>query len=180
MDNEVIIHWATVLLKWVSSFKVTLQYCLFCMITIGFLDTIYFSLQFSPSLLCYSHFVLYDKMDAEASSESLWFCKGMVVFGFTLLNLFHCIFLPNLSSSQDVFHKCRQIQKKHFSTEIIRCFFPFFCVWQNKVDFFSRLFHVLLILNSGDDFVWGLYLLWLYLIDAQSLLCLPSTLQIVG
>lgn len=140
MDNEVIIHWATVLLKWVSSFKVTLQYCLFYMITISFLDTIYFSLQFLPSLLCYSHFVLYDKMDAEASSESLWFCKGMVVFDLLYWIYFIAFFLPNLSSSQDVFHKCRQIQKKHFSTEIIRCFFPFFVCGKIKLVFFHDYF----------------------------------------
>lgn len=141
MDNEVIIHWATVLLKWVSSFKVTLQYCLFYMITISFLDTIYFSLQFSPSLLCYSHFVLYDKMDAEASSESLWFCKGMVVFGFTLLNLFHCIFFYQIFPAAKMsFTNVDRYRRSISPQRLLGVFSHFFVCGKIKLIFFHDYF----------------------------------------
>jgi len=43
------IHWTTVLLQWVSPFKVSLQRCLFCMVKVSFLDSIYVSVQCSPS-----------------------------------------------------------------------------------------------------------------------------------
>lgn len=103
-----------------------------------------------------------------------------VVVGFIVLELFHWVFYRVFPAAEMSFRIAGRYQK-HFSSETMRCLFPFFFVWQNKVDFFfSKLFHVLLILNSRDGFVWGLYLLCLYLIDAQSLLCLPWSLQILG
>lgn len=46
----------------------------------------------SNSLLPFSVtsiFVLCDKMDVEAWSDCQWFCERLVIFGITLLNLFH-------------------------------------------------------------------------------------------
>lgn len=170
------IHWTTVLLQWVSPFKVSLQRCLFCMVKVSLLDSIYVSVQCSPSPVLATPCSVW-----QMGAVTLQLCRGLLWLDSLYWNYFIGFFIGYFQQPRCLSELQADTRRSISLQRLWGVFFPFFCVWQNKVDFFfPRLFHVLLILNSRDDFVWGLYLLCLYLIDAQSLLCLPWSLQILG
>lgn len=117
-------------------------------------------------LRSYLYFCLCDKIDVEAWSDCQWFCKGPVTFGIILLNFFHwfvCLFFYKIFPAAKMsFRNVYRHQKKHFSffslgwfffILVFGLFFWFFFCGKNRVDFFSILFYMLLILNRGEDFL---------------------------
>lgn len=62
-----------------------------------------------------------------------------VVVGFIVLELFHWVFYRVFPAAEMSFRIAGRYQKL-FSSETMRCLFPFFFfVWQNKVDFFFEV-----------------------------------------
>lgn len=75
-DNEVIIHWTTVLLKWVSFLKLLHHDVHIVWWTGFFLISVIFTSGFLLPFSVTCIFVLCDKMDVEAWNDCQWFCKG--------------------------------------------------------------------------------------------------------
>lgn len=156
-DNEVIIHWTTVLLKWVSSLKLLhhdahiVWWTGFCFIPVIFTSIVSF-----PSLLPAFLFCVIK-----------WMWKpGVTVSGFakgwSCLELFCWIYFTGF------FYKIFPVAKMFFrNVDIPEAAFLFslgffFSLWQKwSWFFFQDCFMWFLILNRWEDFLWWLYLLCL-------------------